>query len=152
MNTAERIARINAHIESENNRKGAEERAKNERIASLLAQVKAFAPRMVELVKVGIVLRENKLALCGYFDNPRQPDFVTNAIDHRVGFIIRNTEPTFCFGIRGGGLCGRDIVFTPEGDLLIDLPWDREDVYHLERFVSEFGDFESRVYAFVDKL
>lgn len=131
-----------------------------------------LAPRLEEMFKVAEVLTDNFFYLGGKsrgYDNSA-PLFLTDHIDHRVGFYVnhpyfdapgRDYTLTGYFGIANGGACGDD-------DLMIDRhgnvtrwnfskygsssKWykDMRDryLYDLKRVVDKFDEFESAFYAY----
>lgn len=167
MTTQERIERINGFATATAQKKDAERKAKESRIFALLTKVESFAPRMRELMKVARSLRANWIPLGKYNSYHRTaPRFVSDGIEHRVGFIV-DSNPFWYqeklnpvgFGIIGGGACGNDIQFNEDGKLCevyrdngMPGPWTDGDIRHLERFVKEFDEFERKFYEYVDNL
>lgn len=157
MTTQERIAKIDK-LATERDRKIEDERvAKAKRIFSLLTKVESFAPRMRELMKVARSLRANLI--------PLAPQFVSEGIEHRIGFIVsgsfwhRETLNPEGFGIIGGGAFGNDIQFNEDGKLCelvkdngMPKSWTDSDSWNLNRFVSGFDEFERKFYEYVDNL
>ena len=167
MTTQERIARINGFATATARKEQEAREAKVAHIFALLTKVESFAPRMRELMKVARSLRANRIPL-GKYNSYRQtaPEFVSDGIDHRVGFIV-NSNPFWNqstlnpvgFGVIGGGACGNDVQFNEDGKLCevykdngMPGPWTDGDIRNLERFVGGFDEFERKFYEYVDNL
>lgn len=170
MTTEERIARI-TFVANEEAMKIAEiKRSRECHICELLDMVESFSPRMKELMKVARSLRANRIPLGKYSAYlGSSPQFVSDAINHRVGFIVdsnpfwnRDVLNPVGFGIIGGGACGNDIQFNEDGKLCEvfrdnGMPgkfgvWGDMDIRNLEDFVGGFDEFERKFYEYVDNL
>lgn len=137
--------------------------ARDNHINAMLATVKSFAPRMEELMTIATELCLNNIPLGkdgGYLE--LSSENVSNAWSHKTGFIVIGNR-LLGFGIVGGGVCGRNLMFNRAGmpsalscsgryPGVDGEPFDDEDVRHLERFVREFDAFEKRFYDYVDNL
>lgn len=175
----DRIAKIKAYANARNEQVEQEAYNKRAHIAELLDTVRNFAPRMKELIKVGMAMYENNVPFGPLCDGPfaRECDdriFFSNGSSHNVGFIQayringhipeRTQHLPIGFGIIGGGWDGNDLTFNSDGELewinkpfgkpagVSGLPWRDSDTRHLEEFVAGFDKFESEFYAYVDSL
>ena len=175
----DRVAKIEAYAKARNEQMSQEAYNKQAHIVELLNTVRSFAPRMKELMKVGISMYENGIQFGPYDNTPGARDggwvkFVSNGITHRIGFIHayrvnghipgRMQHLPIGFGIEGGGCAGEDLTFNSDGELewlnqpfgkpagVTDRPWSDCDTRHLEEFVAGFDKFESEFYAYVDSL
>lgn len=171
MTTEERIARITFVAKEDARMKSEIKRSRESHICELLDKVESFAPRMKELMKVARSLRANRIPLGKYHNGPRAcaPQFVSDGIAHRLGFIVdsnpfwnRDLLDPVGLGIIGGGACGNDIQFNEDGKLCevfrcsgmpgnVGSWWD-SDIRHLEEFVAGFDEFERKFYEYVDNL
>ena len=167
----DRIAKINAYAEKRDNEMHEKLMQKETHLLQMLNEVKALAPRLRELMEVGKALCANGIPLGPKTDRlDITAEFLSNGWSHRVGFIgrcdFRTGRSTIAgFGIVGGGACGSDLYFNEDGEISDLFPdvgngpvgtrgnkWKDSDIAHLERFLSEFGAFEKKVYNFVDSL
>lgn len=175
----DRIAKIEAYAKARNEQVEQEAYNKRAHVAELLDTVRSFAPRMKELMKVGISMYENNIPFGPYDNTPCAGDagwvkFVSNGITHRVGFIQayringhipgRMQHLPIGFGIIGGGCAGHDLTFNSDGELeWLNKPfgapagvsgrsWSDHDTRHLEEFVANFDKFEADFYKYVDSL
>lgn len=176
----DRIAKIEAYAKARNEQMSQEAYNKRAHVVELLNTVRSFAPRMKELMKVGVSMYENNIPF-GPLDNnsicAKECDdrlFISNGSTHRVGFIHayringhippRTKHLPIGFGIIGGGWDGEDLTFNSDGELewlnkpfgkpagVSGRPWSDCDTRNLEEFVAGFDKFESEFYAYVDSL
>ena len=175
----DRIAKIEAYAKARNEQVEQEAYNKRAHVAELLDTVRSFAPRMKELMKVGISMYENNIPF-GPLCNEPGADlsdnriFFSNGWSHKVGFIQacridghipeRTQHLPIGFGIKGGGCAGYDLTFNSDGELewlnkpfgapagVSDRPWSNHDTKHLEEFVANFDKFEADFYKYVDSL
>ena len=126
----DRIAKIEAYAKVRNEQEEQEAYNKREHVAKLLNTVRSFAPRMKELMKVGISMYENNV--------PFDSIFFSNGWSHKVGFIQayridghipeRTQHLPIGFGIIGGGCCGENLTFNSDGELeWINKPFGKPD-------------------------
>lgn len=175
----DRIAKIEAYAKARNEQMTQEVNNKQAHIVELLNTVKSFAPRMKELMKVGVSMYENNIPFGPLCDKPGARDFddrifFSNGWSHEVGFIQayridgripgRTQHLPIGFGIIGGGCAGEDLTFNSNGELewlnkpfgepagVSGRPWTDCDIRHLERFVADFDKFEADFYEYVDSL
>lgn len=162
----DRIAKIEAYAKARNEQMIQEAYNKRAHVVELLNTVRSFAPRMKELMKVGLSIYENNV--------PFDSIFFSDGLSHKVGFIKayringhipeRTQNLPIGFGIIGGGLCGENLTFNSDGELewinkpfgkpagVSGRPWDDCDTEHLEKFVEGFDKFEADFYEYVDSL
>lgn len=175
----DRIAKIEAYAKARNEQEEQEAYNKRAHIAELLDTVRSFAPRMKELMRVGISMYENNIPFGPLCNEPGARDcdnriFFSNGWSHKVGFIQasridghipgRTQHLPIGFGIEGGGCAGYDLTFNSDGVLewidkpfgapagVSGRPWSDHDTRHLERFVADFDKFEADFYKYVDSL
>ncbi len=135
-----------------------------------IEQIKAFGPRIKELIEVANACLENGVEInwqgksdSQYHDEWNHATFCTNCSTHRVGFVWQYKDHKFinrieAMGIDGGGANGEYYLRT-NGDYLIsrvgrsyDAECNELDEYQLETFVRTFGKFEKAFYKYVDNL
>lgn len=175
----DRIAKIEAYAKARNEQMTQEANNKQAHIVELLNTVKSFAPRMKELMKVGVSMYENNIPFGPLCDEPGASEsddriFFSNGWSHKVGFIQayridghrpkRTQHLPIGFGIIGGGCAGENLTFNSDGELewlnkpfgepagVSGRPWTDCDTRHLERFVADFDKFETEFYAYADSL
>lgn len=175
----DRIEKIEAYAKARNEQMSQEAYNKQAHVVELLNTVRSFAPRMKELMKVGISMYENNIPFGPLCNEPGASDcddriFFSNGWSHKVGFIQayringnipgRTQHLPIGFGIIGGGCAGENLTFNSDGELewlnhpfgkpagVSGRPWSECDTKHLERFVADFDKFEAEFYAYVDSL
>ncbi len=175
----DRIAKIEAYAKKRNEQMIQEAYNKQAHVAELLNTVRSFAPRMKELMKVGLSMYENNIPFGPLCDEPGARDcddriFFSNGWSHKVGFIqayrINGRTPgrtqhlPIGFGIIGGGCAGKDLTFNSDGELeWLNEPfgrlvvgrgglWSDTDIKNLEEFVAKFDKFEADFYEYADSL
>lgn len=133
-------------------------------------QIKAFGPRIKELIEVANACLENGVEInrqgkshSQYSDEWNNATFCTNCITHKVGFVWQYKYNNFInkietMGIDGGGANGEYYLRT-NGDYLISRvgrgyedKCNELDEYQLETFVKTFDEFETAFYKYVDSL
>lgn len=135
----------------------------NRRISLLvqnrMGKIKALAPRFEDLMDVAAELKCNGFTLgkrvpvggCGFL----YEEFLSNGIDHRVGFFTHNGA-IIGFGIQGGGCNGEHVVWNVRGEYIQHLSekdWNDYTIKQkLDKFLNNFEDFEKRFYEYVDSL
>ena len=97
-------------------------------------------------VKHGIKFYHNSTSGCNYDGN----HFITDSWCHILGFEFNKCHPSTIthIGKMGGGCCHFD-VYT-DGKTIEATGDDR--LWALERFVEDFDNFETKFYAYVDKV
>ena len=97
-------------------------------------------------VKHGIKFYTNSANRCHYDDG----HFVTDSWCHSLGFEFNHCRPSVItrIGKMGGGACNFD-VYT-DGKTITATGSDR--LWALSRFVEDFNEFETKFYAYVDKI
>lgn len=143
----------------------AKQRATKNEIALLVGNVKSLAPRIKELVKIGIALADNNIPLgerkkdiIGYDDM-----FVTEGIHHRIGFICTTRDFGYThqdvrgIGICGGGYDGCNFYINTDGEIFesdLTNPFGRDTSFILKcrRFLQGFNKFEKDVFNYVENL
>ena len=143
-------------------------RIRDEKIAYYKSEIKKFAPRIDEMLKVAIELRNNQIPLGVPIKDiacDKEP-FVSDGIYHRLGFIdiCRDGVRTWhnAIGIIGGGYCGNDFYVDCNGEIvecaikhgMFSYLYDpvRDFMDKASQFICEFDDFEKRFYDYVDTL
>ena len=157
MSTEERLKRIaQAKVNRENlERNAAEEKAKrHEQMRAFFLQ---YSERINELLIVAREVQRNGFLLG---EKPRwdtSPEFVSNGITHRFGFVTNGNpflQPynlnLLGIGCEGGGACGPNFIITPNG--AHEVYDSRSFVDFMNRFDATLADFEKRFYAYVDAL
>ena len=169
--TTERI--INGIIAKRDELNYAENKENHEildKILKLEEQIHNLAPRLEDMFKVVEALSDNGFWLGGKNRyNQAAPEFLTDHIDHRVGFFVRH--PYFeapgrdytlkgYFGIANGGACGdTDLEIDRHGNV---KRWDFSSrcvseydkkmrdryVKDLERVIDKFDTFEASFYEY----
>lgn len=175
----DRIAKIEAYAKARNEQMSQEAYNKQAHVVELLNTVRSFAPRMKELMKVGISMYEKNIPFGPLCNEPGASDcddrvFFSNGWSHKVGFIQayringripeRTQHLPIGFGIIGGGCAGENLTFNSDGELewlnapfgqpagVSGRPWSDSDTKHLEEFVAKFDKFEADFYEYVDSL
>lgn len=135
-----------------------------------IEQIKAFGPRIKELIEVANACLENDVEINRLGESHSQysyewnnATFCTNGITHKVGFVKQYKNNEFInrieeIGIDGGGANGEYYLRT-NGDYLISRvgrgyedECNELDDYQLETFVKTFDEFETAFYKYVDSL
>lgn len=142
-----------------------------EKILALEEKMRSLAPRLDAMFKVAEALSDNGFWMGGKSHwNQSAPDFLTDHIDHRVGFYAghpyfdspgRDYTLTGYFGIANGGACGDyDLEIDRNGNV---QRWDfskysssdarykrmrRDYLADLSRVVEKFDVFESAFYEY----
>lgn len=133
-------------------------------------RIKAFGPRIKELIEVanacienGVEINRQGKSFSQYQDEWNNATFCTNCITHRVGFVWQYKDGKFInrintIGIDGGGANGEYYLRT-NGDYLISRvgrgcedECNELDEYQLKTFVKTFDEFETSFYKYVDNL
>lgn len=164
--TTERLNRITARarrVEAEAEEKA---NAENRNVTHLAEQIKALAPRIKELLVIGRALRNNNLPLGDLVPDiiGRRESLCTDGIHHGLGYFCDpRTKMIRGIGIEGGGCCGNDLIVDENGNIttnpinVVIGRWRRENAYwdycrKCKTFIDGFGEFEKKVFFYVDHL
>ena len=161
-----RVNKIKAFRERENNKKLAEIEQKEREHNELLQQIQKLTPRIEELIDVARACLENNIEINKYrkthlskYDHYEEGTFVTNGISHRVGFVLERMQgkPLIThMGIQNGGYNGKLDFFTNG----IETYSVHEDSHEegipqnsdMKKFLKTFDYFESAFYKYVDDI
>lgn len=165
-----RIDNIKQYAMARDEAQRAAEQKLQERKNNYIEQIKAFGPRIKELIEVANACLENGVEInyqgksdSPYHDEWNNATFCTNCITHKVGFVWQYKDQKFinridAMGIDGGGANGEFYLRT-NGDYLIsrvgrsyEAGCNELDEYQLETFVKTFDKFETAFYKYVDTL
>lgn len=150
-----RLESIRAAAQRRDENKESEKNRIESIVSQKMAEVKALAPRIKELISVANELKSNGFTLGrrthdGFFE-----EFVSNGIDHNTGFIDYHYN-IIGVGIKGGGCNGADVVWNINGDYIQSLSENKWSDYtikqKLDGFIKTFDGFENRFYEYVDNL
>ena len=97
-NAESRIATIRKHSEKETRYKRIANQIINNTIFSLQDKIKALSPRIADLIKVANACGENGICLGEEPSNMEAPRFVTEGINHQLGFFAYMQNPYKGFG------------------------------------------------------
>lgn len=112
-----------------------------------------WSDRIQQLIDTANACVEHGIAICHNDINDRNYDrnyFITDGCSHILGFEFNRYHPSTItrIGKEGGGCCHFD-VYT-DGKTVTATGSDR--LWALERFVEAFDEFETKFYAYVDKV
>lgn len=159
-----RLDALCVYKENEKLLQHAAEVKKQNKIDSLISQIKALEPRINELIVTGNACLQSNIPLTGQAFGMRESydtnQFFTNSWSHLVGFV-GNPSRKPCqiefLGINAGGACGvYDFrtdgvkVFSVNENNPLDIT--SPSIGHMERFLKDFDSFESSFYAYIDKV
>ena len=131
----------------------------------LLAKICNKAEVINSLIDTANVCVRNGIHLGGFVGIIKHPRFVTNGIDHNLGFVIsnpyypehyKNPHPMIVglatsIGYEGGGWCGGDFYVDGNGVVICGLEHKR--FFELAKdFLSEIDKFAEEFYAYIDNL
>lgn len=140
-----------------------EELRKQAEIAELEQKIFHLAPRIKSAIEIGVACYDNGILLgepCGF--SSQSPEFVSDGINHRFGFIVGGWEffhgivnvPLVCpvgIGVRGGGCSGEDFIVGPDG--CVRSGQNKGDYAQcLKNFVTKFPTFEERFKEYIANL
>lgn len=135
-------------IEIANKKKQAEDREEflKQTILGWSDRIQQLIDTANACVKNGIKFYHNGTSGCNYDGN----HFITDAWCHILGFEFNKCHPTTItrIGKMGGGACDFDIY--TDGKTITATGGSR--LWALEQFVDSFDEFESKFYAYVDKI
>jgi hypothetical protein len=134
-------------------------------IADLENGIKSLAPRIKELITVGVALLANNIPFGNRVGFRKEyEEFITNGITHELGFFFqfgKHNSPLLGIGIKGGGCDGHDLAVNAEGEFVKAIdPYAkvyRYDGYYdycrkCKQFIKDFDEFENKVYQYVENL
>ena len=131
----------------------------------LLAKICNKAEVITSLIDTANVCVRNGIHLGEFVGIIKHPRFVTNGIDHCLGFVIsnphypahnKNPHPMMgglatSIGYEGGGWCGGDFYVNGDGDVICGINHKR--FFDLANaFLSEIDKFAEEFYAYIDNL
>lgn len=168
--TSYRLAQINAYGTKERNEQQAKQNALLQEIADYENKIHELQPRIAKLIKTANACIENGISIANrkkdkYEDN----DFLADMGSHKLGFYwfpCRYDTPLDYVGCQGGGWAG-DYVFKTNGfDIIYERQYEpcklfRQKQEPVEKkykrcatkwTVEHFDEFESKFYAYVDKV
>lgn len=135
-------------------------RVKEERRNDFINTIETLDERIGKLLAVANCLSENGFPLgrsCGSGLSTRYPEFISEGIDHKFGFIVSGNPyraPFKCVaygvGIKGGGCNGSGFIVNDEGCI---IEWN-EDIFDrgIEAFLERFERFEANFYKYVNEV
>jgi hypothetical protein len=135
-------------------------RAKEERRNDFINTIETLDERIGKLLAVANCMTENGFPLgrsCGSWLSTSSPEFISEGIDHRFGFIVSGDPyhaPLKCVaygvGIKGGGCNGSDFIVNDEGCI---IDWN-ERIFDrgIEEFIGRFERFEANCYKYVNEV
>ena len=126
---------------------------KEEREVFLKETILGWHDRIQELIDTANACVKNGIVFYHDRANDRDYDgrhFVTDGWCHILGFVFNRHRPETItkIGKEGGGACHYD-VFT-DGKTITATGEDR--LLALEKFVETFDEFETKFYAYVDRI
>ena len=112
-----------------------------------------WSARIQQLIDTANACVEHGINFYHFYVSNRAYDhnyFITDGCSHILGFEFNPHHPSTItrIGKEGGGCCHFD-VYT-DGKTITATGSDR--LWALERFVEEFDEFETKFYAYVDKV
>lgn len=135
-------------------------RVKEERRNDFINTVETLDERIGKLLAVANCMTENGFPLgrsCGSGLSTSSPEFISEGIDHRFGFIVSGNpyhDPLKCVaygvGIKGGRCNGSDFIVNNEGCI---IEWN-EAIFErgIEEFMERFERFEAYFYNYVNAV
>ena len=163
MELKDRMAIINDKAKRINDEKRIKEEKIDMERKELLNKISSLEERIHDLItlvnecaKIGIKLPANTEKY-GYGTGYRSHNFYADGIYHHVGFMGRKKEMCNYIGIYNGGFCGVWDFYTNGKEIFLKHEKDKSirydvEIYHLEKFLSEFDIFESAFYKWNDSL
>lgn len=160
MDTNNRIDKIRAYVKERDQKKMSEAKVIETQAESLQKKLRALAPRISELIRIGYELIRNDIPLgkwTGYTDN--SGELVSNTISHRVGFIP--FKGILSIGQMGGGACGKHLILDNDGNLwsggfsanaCVMHTSDDQFIVKATEFLDKFDEFERKTFEYVDNL
>lgn len=165
-----RIDNIKQYAMERDEAKRIQEEQRQQRKQGYVDQIKAFGPRIKELIEVANACLENGVEInyqgrrnMQYSNEWENATFCTNCSTHKVGFVWQYKDQKFinrieAMGIDGGGANGEHYLRT-DGEYVVsrgsrsyEASYKEPDEYQLETFVKTFDKFESAFYKYVDNL
>ena len=152
-----RIDEIKAFAMRKEEEQNAKEIALSEKIEDYKSQIRALKPRIDELIETANVCLANGIKLHNQYWEYKDK-LCTDKCSHIVGFVLKwyGETKVYLLGIDGGGCCGK-YDFRTDGDKIYEEHEDTRErieptIYHLEKFLNGFDAFESKFYAYVDRV
>ena len=165
---SELLAQISAAGQRQADALSAQRSAAHERLMRRVSAIKALAPRIRLLIQLGQALYEAKLPISpvrgsGYTSMNHKCDFITDGINHHLGFFIEPKSERQWFhpelgrpcaiGIEGGGYSGFGLVVSPDGEILRGMPNQFGSAEgKMVEFVQGFDAFERDFLAYVESV
>lgn len=157
INKIEKVALKRAFTEADN------ELRKQTEIAGLELEIRHLATRIKDIVAIGVACYDNGILLgepCGF--NSKSPEFVSDSINHRFGFIVEGWEffhdkvnhPIVCpfaIGVRGGGSDGDDFIVNT-GGCVASGQNKGNYIQCLKDFLKKFPTFEAQFKEYIANL
>lgn len=160
-----RIKEIEAYAKRREEESIQKELAEKNEKEILLAKICNKAEVITSLIDTANVCVRNGIHLGEFVGIIKHPRFVTNGIDHCLGFVIsnphypehnKNPHPMMgglatSIGYEGGGWCGGDFYVNGDGDVICGINHKR--FFDLANaFLSEIDKFAEEFYAYIDNL
>ena len=151
-----RIEEIKAYkIRKIEEEKQAEIKELNE-IDELIGKVQELRPRIEELIETANVCVENGIPLSNQYWGYKER-LITDSYYHTVGLVQNWANKKFYYvGFDGGGACGKYDFRTDGFDVFDEDEDTREPKLpskkHLTKFLERYDEFETKFYAYVDKI
>lgn len=152
--TENRIGSIKNFAENRDREIAEKERMRLNRIEELKQIILSYGDRIINLIDTANACVENGIKI--YYDSPNYCNydhnhFVTDGWCHQLGFDFNYHCPSKItrIGKRGGGCCDFN-VFTD--GRVVTTNGGADTLRALENFVAKFDEFESKFYAYVDKI
>lgn len=160
-----RIKEIEAYAKRSEEESIQKELAEKNEKEILLAKICNKAEVITSLIDTANVCVRMGLHLGEFVGIIKHPQFVTDGIDHNLGFVISNThypehyknpQPMMgglatSIGYEGGGWCGGDFYVNGNGNVICGLEHKR--FFELAKdFLSEIDKFAEEFYAYIDNL
>ena len=160
-----RIKAIEAYGKRRKDEAIKKELAKKNEKEILLAKICNKAEVITSLIDTANACVRNGIHLGKFVGSLKHPQFVTDGIDHHLGFVISNTHypehyknphPMIgglatSIGYEGGGWNGGNFYVDGNGDVISGLEHKR--FFELAKdFLSEIDKFAEEFYAYIDNL
>lgn len=153
LNMNSRIDAIAAFAQRRDDEIAFKQKQAEDREEFLKQTILGWSDRIQQLIDTANACIEHGIEFYHYFSSDRNYDrgyFRTDGCSHILGFEFNPYHPTTItrIGKEGGGCCHYD-VYT-DGNTIMATGDDR--LWALEKFVETFDEFESKFYAYVDKV
>lgn len=155
-----RIEKIKIYAVEEEARKNFEMEQKKVEELKTVKKIESLWDRAKELIDTYNACVDANIKMPKESSLDRLDMFTANAISHRLGFGVINPDlSTFgianekyrdSLAVHGGGCANCEVVLY-KGELFYKgNDWDR--AWAMKRFLDQFDEFESKFYAWVDKI